>query len=183
MSLIDQLIEEIQQSANIQGMPSDGSGNLTLKATDFELDFMKAFLTKLLKVRNLTLTRAVINVKQTPAANSIAITGSGELLGYPNLALFIVFDVQGDEVVGTATGVLDPLSTMALPVLTWIKVGDIVLTTSIHQTFELITLAFKGNILVNKKTGAKIPIEIEKSTRFRMALRACRRYRAGYCPQ
>src|ERR1700747_434856 len=150
MPLIDQVIVEIE------GIAVDESKSLTLKASDFRLDFIKALFAKLLKVETLTLTGAI----KTLSAKSIAISGSADLLGYPNLALSMVFDVQNDEVVGTATGVFDPLCTMTLPVLTWIRVGDIVLTTSIYETFELITLAFKGNILV-EKTGTKIPIEIQ----------------------
>src|SRR6516165_8485951 len=105
MRLIDQLIDQIQ------GMPVDNSKNLTLKASDFRLAsgkvdvelvrFMKVFFAKLLKVESLTLTGAV----KTLSANSITITGSADLLGYHNLALSIVFDVQDDELVGTVTGV------------------------------------------------------------------------------
>src|ERR1700756_539149 len=134
MRVIDPLIAKILEVAKIQGLPSDESGDLILRSSDFELDFMRAFFAKLLAVESLTLTRAAVSLQKGPRANCVAITGSGDLLGYPNLRLSIVFDVQDDEVVGTATGSFDPLSTMTLPVLTWINVGDIVLTTSIHQT-------------------------------------------------
>ena len=152
------LIEELL--AAIEELPSDENGDLILQASDFRLDFMKAFLARLLKVESLTLTKASVKTKETPSGNSIAITGSGDLLGYSKLGISIVFDIQDGEVVGTASGTFDPLSTMTLPVLTWIKVGDIVLTTSIRERYELITLAFKANILV-QGTGTRIPIEIE----------------------
>ena len=110
-----------------------------------------------------------MKTKETPNGNSIAITGSGDLLGYSNLAISIVFDVQDDEVVGTASGTFDPLSTMTLPVLTWIEVGDIVLTTSIRESvrinnaWHLRGTSWLGNRYQNSDRD-------RNSTRFRVAL-------------
>lgn len=156
MTLIDEII------AKVQAAPIDQSGNLTLKSSDFEQNFMGAFFSKLLQEESLHQEESLLlkGATKTPGVHSITVTGSGDFLKYSDLTLSIAFRIQADEVVGTVIGAFSRSHSIALPVITWIDVGDIVLTKSIFESFQLTTLTFKASILV-KGSDLKIPIEIQ----------------------
>ena len=148
MTSIDEIITKIQALAIT-------SGDLVLSANDFTgMDFMQVFFTDVLKETIITLAGAT----RTPGQDTITVTGQAALLGYTSLALNIKFEVQDDQVVGTLTGTFDPGKSTNLPVLTWIKVGDVTLTTSISETFKIVTFGFGMNVITEDDT--KIPVSI-----------------------
>ena len=153
MALIDQIISKIN------AIPIGGNGDLILKSSDFDLDFMTSFFSNLLESEGITLTGA----SRTPGNEAITVAGTANLFGYTNLSLSITFDVQDNEVVGTVIGTFDKSKTIPLPLISWIEVGGIVLSTSISEAFDLTDLDFKMNLLV-PSSSTTIPIELQRQT-------------------
>lgn len=149
MALIDQI------TSKFKTIPIDGSGNLTLSPSDFGLDFMDSFFSKVLQKQTITLKGA----SKKPGTKTITVTGTSDLLSYKGLDLSIVFDIQNKEVVGTVTATFDKTKTTTLPVINWIKVGNIQLSSTISSTFEIVTFGFGVDILV-AATGDTIPVHV-----------------------
>ncbi len=149
MTLIDQI------KTKIQAKPIDNNGNLVIQPSDFELDFVNSFFNKLLNVTSLTIAGA----NKESGNDFITVTGSADLLGYSNLTISITFKVQEDEVIAVVTGTFAKSEQITLPVISWIDVSNIVLTTTISETFELITYMFNMDILVQGSSNA-ISIEL-----------------------
>jgi hypothetical protein len=148
MSTIDEIISKIQ------ALPISG-GDLTLTAADFTgSDFMQGYFSNVLRAASITLTGATRNA----SATSITVTGQSGLLGYASMGLALDFSEQGDQVVATVSGTFDPGKTTALPVLTWIKVGDVTLTATLTETFSIVTFGFGLNVIT--PDGTKIPVSL-----------------------
>ena len=153
MALIDQIISKID------AIPIGGNGDLILKSSDFELDFMTSFFSNLLQSEGITLTGA----SRTPGTEAITVAGTADVFGYTSLTLSLTFDVQDDEVVGTVIGTFDKSKKIPLPLISRIEVGGIVLSTSISEAFDLTDLDFKMNLLV-PSSSTIIPIELKRQT-------------------
>jgi hypothetical protein len=153
MALIDEIITKIE------AIPIGGNGDLVLKSSDFGLDFMSSFFNKLILSEGITLTDA----SKTPGTETITVAGTADLYGYTSLGLSLTFDVQDNEVVGTVTGTFAKAKKVTLPLITWIEVESIVLSTGITETFNLISLDFKMDILV-QGSSATIPIELRRQS-------------------
>lgn len=153
MALIDQIISKIN------AVPIGDNGELVLKSSDFGLDFISSFFKKLILSESITLADA----SKSPGTDTITVAGTADLYGYASLGLSITFDVQDNEVVGTITGTFDKSKKIELPVIDWIQVQGIVISTSITETFGLIGLDFKMEILV-EGSSATIPIELQRQS-------------------
>jgi hypothetical protein len=138
LSTIDSIISKIES------LPIDGAGNLMLKAADFVGDYMAAFFSQLLLADSITFSGA----SRTSGSDTITVSGSTTVFGYSDLTVTLTFDVQDNEVVGTLVGTFAPTKTITLPLITWIKLGNIVLSTSILETSQLVGLDFKMSILL-----------------------------------
>jgi|GEM_PF-627135 len=150
MSLIEDII------AKIQALPID-DGKLTLSALDFVgIDFMQTYFGNVLKAASITLTGAT----RTSLPDSITVGGVSGLLGYTSLTLSLHFQQQGDQVLAVVSGEFDKEKTTQLPVLTWIKVGDVTLTTSLTQNFSLVDFGFSFNVIT--PDGTKIPVSLRQ---------------------
>lgn len=152
LSTIDPIISKIES------LPIDAGGNLTLKAGDFDGDFMAAFFSKLLLADSITFSGAA----RTSGSETVTVSGSAAVLGYTGLSCALTFDVQDDAVVGTLVGTFAKTKTVTLPLITWIKVGNIVLSTFISETFQLVGLDFKLDILLDD--GDVIPVELQRQS-------------------
>jgi hypothetical protein len=157
LSTIDPII------STIEGLPIDG-GVLTLKAGDFNGDFMASVFSQLLVAQSITFSGAT----RTPGTETITVSGSADVLGYTGLPCTLTFDVQDNEAVGTLVGTFAKTRTITLPLITWIKLGNITLSTSISETSELVGLDFKMDILLDN--GDVIPVELQRqsSTEWRL---------------
>ena len=154
MSTIDLIISKIE------GLPIDAGGNLTLKAGDFSGDFMAAVFKKLLVAQSISFSGAA----RTPGTETITVSGTAPALGYAGLPCSLTFNVVDGEVVGTLVGTFAKATTITLPLITWIKLGNIVLTTSILETSELVELDFKMDIILEDKNKTVIPVEIQRQS-------------------
>lgn len=149
MALIDDIISKIE------ALPIK-DGKLTMSISDFTgMDFMAGFFNNVLKETSLTLTG---DPTKTPGTETISVTGTADLFGYADLGLDINFSVQNKEVVGSVKGTFDPGKTLNLPVLTWIKVSDIFLETSISETYQVVGFAFGLKLITTENN--KVPIVI-----------------------
>lgn len=154
-SLIEQIIEKTEK------IPVDPSGNMLIKSSDYGLDFMNAFFANVLKQDSIQLTNAV---KVPPEKEKVTVTGTAGLYGYKDLALNFTFDVKDGQVIGTVSADFPAGYQPVMPVLTWVKAGNISFVTGISEKFKLVSFDFKLSILGNDSSGKGIPVEISNQS-------------------
>ena len=152
-SLIQQIIEKIEQ------IPVT-DGKMLMQASDFGLDFMNSFFTKVLKQESISLTGVTVD----PGTDSIIVNGNSSLYGYVDLTLLMLFNIQNEEVVGSLTGTFPETYQPSLEVITWIKAGNISFNTSITEQFELVSFDFKVDIISSTQKIPLLPVEIKNES-------------------
>ncbi len=154
-TLITQIIDKME------AIPVQPNGDMLLTPADFSLDFMDTFFQQVLQQDTLLLTNAQ---KPPPGTDTVTVKGTSGLLGYKDLALELTFDVQDDQVVGTVNAALPASYQPALPVIDWIKAGNISFTKTLSEKFSLIGFRFKLNITSSGITGSGIPVVMQSGT-------------------
>jgi hypothetical protein len=156
MALIDDII------AKLNAIPIVVDGSMTLTPADFDIDFVSAFFTQVIGGDSFKITQAV----KTPGAGTMTLTGRADLMGYTDLSINFSFapqqglEAEPGAVVITLDGSFAKDKAVQLPVLTWIQVSNIGLTTSFSGPYNIVTFMFHANIGVKGDTTGGIPIKI-----------------------
>lgn len=158
MSTIGDIITTIEK------LPIGGDGALTLKSSDFELGFMDSVFGKMLFVDTLSISAAA----RDKTATSIAISGSADILGYTDLTCVLAFEETNGKVTATVTATFATNKTIKLPLIDWVETGNIVLTTSISEGFELTGLGFSMAFLLQNGDTIPIALALQQSTMWRL---------------
>ncbi|MDV3457682.1 DUF6603 domain-containing protein [Sphingomonas sp. HF-S4] len=151
MSTIDAI------TAAIDKLPTTG-GVLTLTPADFNLDFMNSVFTRLLATQSLSFA----GVQITPGTETIVIAGTATIFDYADLDCTLSFTVAEGNTVATLTGKFATSRQITLPLLTWLKAGNISISTSFTESLEIVALAFGMDILL--QNGDTIPILVTQLT-------------------
>jgi hypothetical protein len=154
-SLITQIIDKLT------AIPIQPNGDMLLLPTDFGLPYMNTFFEKVLYQESLLLQAAE---KIPPGPETITVKGTAGILGYKELQLTITFNVQDEEVVGTVIAIFPNSYQPSMPVLTWIKAGNISFVTSLSEKYSLIAFQFNLRVLTDAITTNGVPVQLQNCT-------------------
>lgn len=144
--------------SSVNGLTID-NGTLTITPADFSVPFMDTVFSDLLGVQTLTFSGA-----RKSADSAIAmISGSADLFGYTTLQVTLKFSNDDDgNVLAQITAIFAEDDAITIPVLTWIAVDTITISTSVTENVELVDFSFALNFVV--ENGDKIPVAITRQS-------------------
>jgi len=154
MATIDDIL------AAVEAAPIGTDGTLTLQASAFpDIDVMAAFFTNVVGEQAFPIRAAA----RAPGQATVVVTGQADFLGYTGLATTLSFAVQDGNVVVTLTGTIPAQGPIGLPVVTWVELDKVSLTTTVAEPFQLVSFQFLASIVLSGDVTGSVPIEITYS--------------------
>ncbi|HVB41892.1 MAG TPA: DUF6603 domain-containing protein [Streptosporangiaceae bacterium] len=151
MATIDDIV------AAVRAAPIGTDGTLTLRASAFPgIDVMQAFFTNVLSEQAFPIRKAA----RAPGQSEIVVAGQADYLGYTGLGSTLACTVDSGNVVVTLTGTIVSKDPIRLPVVTWVELANVTLTTTIAEPFQLVTFKFSADIVLSGDVAGSVPIEI-----------------------
>src|SRR6185503_5816234 len=127
MALIDDIITKLN------AIPIAGDKSITLTKAAFNIDFMAAFFTQVVGAD----TFKVSNAERTSGNGTAMVAGQADFMGYKDLTVNLSFaphtgpESEAGDVIVSLDGSFAKEKAVQLPVISWIQVSNIGLTTSI----------------------------------------------------
>lgn len=153
-SLIEQIINDIE------AIPIEPGGSLTLAASDFDLPFMTAFFNDVLLQDSLVLQDAVKNATGNTA---ITLNGKSGLFGYINLALEISFYEEDEQVKAKVYAVFPATYNPVLPVINWMQAADLSFTKILYEENTVVDFRFDFSICSSSYRDVSLPVLLQNS--------------------
>jgi hypothetical protein len=151
MTLIDDFV------AKVEGAPILSGNSLTLAQTDFNSDFADAFFANVVGGDSFTVREA----RRQVGSGTVTVTGTADFMGIQGLAVALTFAEQDGQVVATLTGTFEAGKLVQLPVVSWIKAGNLSFTTTLSQPYQIVGFRFHAEITV-PGSAQGIPVDIVK---------------------
>ena len=160
MSTIEKIV------ATIDGLQISGDRTLTLKPTDFRMGFVDTVFANLLALDSLTFAAA----EKSSGQDTASVSGTVTLFGYADLTATLRFAVDDGKVVATLDAIFAGTTPVTLPLITWIKTGNITIRTSIIEDLDVVNFGFGMDILL--QNGEHIPISVARqaATEWRLGI-------------
>ncbi|NTU53915.1 MAG: hypothetical protein HGA97_09515 [Chlorobiaceae bacterium] len=154
MPLIDDIV------ATINSLAISPDGLLMIGSIQFNNnDFVNAFFTKLIRKDSITLSKASI---KSQSEKSVTVSGVSDIWVYKKLDISLTFSAKDDQITATILCTFPPDKKIdkkiQLPVLSWINIGNLSITASIAQPFNISNFSYGANILL--EDGATVPVVI-----------------------
>ena len=154
MATIDDIL------AAVEAAPIGADGTLTLQASAFPgIDVMTAFFANVVGEQAFPIRAA----SRAPGQDTVVVTGQADFLGYTGLAATLTFAVQDGNVVVTLTGTISAQGPISLPVVSWVKLDQVSLTTTVAEPFQIVSFQFLASIVLSGDVTGSVPIEITYS--------------------